>query len=168
MPSNITEHSDERDHASYVSAIALQKMQAVLPRIQTLYALSADTIVSLGRTRLGKPRDARDAKRMITMLSAQEHTVYSAICVYCTSTQSFLQGVDSAFLRFRKLSGEEIDAYIANKRWRGAAGAYKLQEDASILIESIRGAPSTILGLPVHLFECILSEYARTNKISHL
>ncbi len=168
LPSSVVEHSDATEHEDYVSQIALQKLQSVLPQLKTPYALSADTIVCVDSLRLGKPRDAADAKEMITCLQGRMHRIYSGICFYAVQNKTILQAVDSAELRFSRLRTAEIDRYIAQNSWQGAAGAYKLQDDALVLIESLHGAPSTVLGLPVHTLAAILDRYIRTNKISHL
>ena len=50
---------------------------------------------------------------------------------------------------FRRLSSDEIAAYVACGEWQGKAGGYAIQGRAEIFVKAIDGAYSTVVGLPL-------------------
>lgn len=105
--------------------------------------LCADTTVALGPTILGKPQDAADAARMLQMLSGTTHRVLTAVV---------LQGqarVSVSHVRWRSLTPDEIDRYVASGEPMGKAGGYAIQSRAAAWTEHIDGSYSGIMGLPL-------------------
>ncbi len=60
-------------------------------------------------------------------------------------------------MRFRSLTREEIDAYVATGEWEGRAGAYAIQGRGAALVERIEGDYLNVVGLPVALLVRILA-----------
>jgi septum formation protein len=109
--------------------------------------IAADTIVVLGKTILGKPKDAADAQRMLKMLSGREHEVITGVCVMSgKKKKSFVTSTDVVF---KKLTKQEIDFYIASGEPMDKAGAYAIQGIGSFLVREIRGSYTNVVGLPV-------------------
>ena len=52
-------------------------------------------------------------------------------------------------VRFKRLSREEIDAYVASGEWRGKAGGYAIQGLAGGFVIRIVGSYSNVVGLPL-------------------
>ena len=110
--------------------------------------LCADTTVALGRSILGKPRDAEDAKRMLARLSGRSHRVLTAVAV--GQGARLVQVLSVSQVRFVPMSAADIETYVASGEPMGKAGAYAVQGLAAAYIARISGSYSGIMGLPLH------------------
>jgi septum formation protein len=111
--------------------------------------LGADTEVVLNDTIFGKPKDAADAIRMLTLLSGRTHHVLTAIAL--TWEQNSAVEISTSAVTFRALARDEIERYIATGEPFDKAGAYAIQGRAATFVQRIDGSYSGIMGLP--LFE---------------
>ena len=109
--------------------------------------IAADTVVSIDGQVLGKPRDRAEAREMLSRLSGREHTVYTGVTVMQAGRR--LTEHEATHVRFRALSGAEMDAYIATGEPMDKAGAYGIQELGGLLVEGIRGDYFNVMGLPI-------------------
>ena len=112
--------------------------------------LAADTIVYLDTEILGKPKDQQEAQEMLTKLSGKTHKVATAITLMKLDG-SYHSAVETTTVIFRNISQEEIINYINKYQPYDKAGAYAIQEPASLFIERIEGCYSNVVGLPVTL-----------------
>lgn len=110
--------------------------------------ITADTIVWLDNTVLGKPRDAAHAMEMLRRLSGKTHQVITGVCL---TTQEFQRSFTTVTeVTFAPLTEEEIKYYVTNYRPLDKAGAYGIQEWIGFVgVESIRGSYFNVMGLPV-------------------
>lgn len=113
--------------------------------------LGADTIVLAGTEILGKPRDRRDAARMLRKLSGRAHRVITGVCLVRAPRRVVALKHAATLVRFRKLSDAEIRRYIRTPEPLGKAGAYAIQEQASKFVTRIEGCYFNVVGLPVAL-----------------
>lgn len=159
----IPAHGEEKDEglreAALVQALSMQKAREVaqLPQAKNKAVLGADTIVSLDGETLGKPKDERDAARMLRALSGRVHEVYTGVCISLpTPTGERKEYIDAAktSVRFYTLTEEQIDAYIKTGSAMDKAGAYGIQDGG--LVESIDGSYSNVVGLPLELIKEML------------
>ena len=143
----------------YVERVTLAKSAAALKRWQQgqlpwAPILCADTTVSLSQQIdgeiLGKPTDALDAARILTMLSGKAHEVLTAVAITITPTEKPLYLLQVSTVQFAHLTQEQIDAYIASGEPFGKAGAYGVQGLGGAFIPSITGSYSGIMGLPIY------------------
>jgi septum formation protein len=112
--------------------------------------LAVDTDVALDGRLLGKPADERGARRRLAALSGRAHEVLSGVVVLDAGGGSGERSaVARTEVRFRSIDAATLDLYLASGEWRGRAGAYAIQGLGSILVESIRGDFSNVVGLPV-------------------
>ena len=109
--------------------------------------IGADTVVALDGAILGKPHDAADAHRMLRALSGRTHSVYTGVTVM-RGRQS-LSHAERTEVRFRPLSDDEIDRYIATGEPMDKAGAYGAQGWASLFVERLEGDFFNVMGLPL-------------------
>ena len=121
-----------------------------------LIVIGADTMVVLDGKIFGKPRSLSDAKHMLRQLSGRTHEVITAVSVWMISAPAtddislgFRTFADISHVTFRDLTDEEIAAYVAMGESRGRAGSYGIEGAGVILVESIQGDYSNIVGLPV-------------------
>lgn len=109
--------------------------------------LCADTTVALGRRILGKPADAGEAIEFLRALGGRRHQVITSVVVR-NAERSFARDVVTA-VKMKRLSREELDAYIASNDWQGKAGGYAIQGPAGAFIPWIQGSYTGVMGLPV-------------------
>ena len=139
---------------TYVKRVTQLKLDAAVIRMKqrglpNAPILCADTTVALGRYILGKPEDAKDARRMLKMLSGQTHRVLTAVAVASNRKRAICVSVSQVTFAPMKLS--EMKSYVASGEPMGKAGAYGIQGLAASYISEIKGSYSSIMGLP--LFE---------------
>ena len=92
----------------------------------------------------------------IAALSGREHTVYTGVTV-CRGGQILTQHEATA-VRFRPLTAQEIDAYIATGEPMDKAGAYGIQGRGCVLVEGIDGNYHNVVGLPTCLLAGMLRQ----------
>ena len=109
--------------------------------------ISADTIVVIDGTVLGKPKDRDDAVRMLNLLSGREHSVFTALYIR-QGERTSLTSTETK-VRFKKLTEEEILWYVSTGECDDKAGAYGIQNLGSLLIEGINGDYFNVVGLPI-------------------
>jgi septum formation protein len=115
--------------------------------------LSADTIVVLGNSILGKPGSLAEARRMIRQLSGRWHEVITGICIM-DCARHFTRATSSRTrVHFRRLSPAEIEWYLQTGEYWDKAGAYGVQGYASLFIDRIEGCYFNIVGFPISAFE---------------
>ncbi len=132
----------------YAARMAREKALAV--PAGDAFVLAGDTVVALGRRILPKAEDETNARRCLELLSGRRHTVLSAIALLAPDG-TLRERLSETVVRFKRLSGAEIDAYIKGGEWHGKAGGYAIQGSAEGLIAWIAGSHSGVMGLP--LFE---------------
>lgn len=126
--------------------LALGKAQAVAKDNPGCFVLGADTVVGVGRRCLPKAEDAVEARRFLELLSGRRHHVYGGLCIISPDGTIHQKLIDTA-VKFKRLSDEEIDSYIASGEWEGKAGAYAIQGYAGAFVEKIIGSYTNVVGL---------------------
>ncbi len=150
----VTEHEDPlTDPREMVLHNAQLKATAVADLHPNALVLGADTTVALGQRALNKPANLQEARAMLKMLSGREHTVHTGICLILKNEHLLESHCITAKVRFRNLSDEAIDRYMALVNTLDKAGAYGIQEGKEIIIESFEPPISTIMGLPVEFLK---------------
>jgi septum formation protein len=134
----------QRVTALKLDAAVARRLRAGLPEAPVL---CADTTVALGRTILGKPEDARDAQRMLALLSGTTHRVLTAVALQHGRRRQAALSVSR--VRFAPLTRAQIARYAGGGEPLGKAGAYAIQGAAAAFVEHISGSYSGIMGLPM-------------------
>ena len=120
--------------------------------------ITSDTLVLCGDRVMGKPHSREEAFEMLRFLSGREHKVITAITI--RDIHQCRTSSDTAIVRFKELSDNEIWYYIDNYKPFDKAGAYGIQEWIGYIgIGQIEGSFFTIMGLPVHLIYKELLEF---------
>jgi septum formation protein len=125
---------------------------------QGYLVLSADTIVAVGETLLGKPKNSAEALQFLRLLSGRAHRVITGIYLQESGSSNFFTGYDETFVQFRQLSDQEMFDYVASGEPLDRAGAYAIQGGARGFVSSIKGSWSNVVGLPMELLELVLKE----------
>ena len=145
----------------YVERVTRAKLAAARKRLVArglppAPILCADTTVALGTRILGKPVDAADAARTLSLLAGRTHRVVTAVAVAAGRRNLF--GTSVSHVRFAALSRADIDNYVASGEPFGKAGAYAIQSAAAAWIAHIDGSYTAIMGLPLHETAALLRE----------
>ena len=150
FPSFDVSQSDSAERSSYlrphlrVMDLAKAKQQDVSADPDTV-VISSDTLVYYRGKYYGKPHTAERAAEMLRELSGVTHSVYTGVAV--RRGQDAVVFYDRAYVRFKKLSEEDISRYIREFRPLDKAGAYGVQD--GVVVDRYEGSYSCIMGLPV-------------------
>jgi septum formation protein len=117
--------------------------------------LAADTVVAAGRRILSKTEDEDAARASLSLLSGRRHRVLSAVTLVDLSGRA-RNRLSTSVVSFKRLSEEELAAYLASGEWRGKAGGYAIQGGAEALIRAISGSHSGVVGLPLYETRALL------------
>ena len=131
-------------------AARMARETALAAAARSGHVLAGDTVVAVGRRILPKAEDEATARTCLELLSGRRHRVLSAIALLAPDG-TLRERLSETQVRFKRLSGEEIRAYLAGGEWHGKAGGYAIQGSAEGLIAWIGGSHSGVVGLP--LFE---------------
>ena len=120
------------------------------------YILAADTVVAVGRRILPKAELLDEAAQCLRLLSGRNHRVHTGVCLV-TPNEAYRQRLVETRVRFKRLSEEDIEAYLASGEWRGKAGGYAAQGIAGGFIVKIVGSYSNVVGLPLYEVTTLLA-----------
>jgi septum formation protein len=147
-PANLDESMRTRETPRhYAERLAREEATAMEELDPDLITIGADTIVVIDRKVLGKPVDAADAFRMLSLLSGRAHTVITAVAV--SRAKKLRSAVEVVRVKVRPLSKEEIAAYIATGEPMDKAGAYGIQGFGATIVERVEGDYFAVMGLPL-------------------
>jgi septum formation protein len=139
----------ERPRAHAVR-LAAEKARAASHSAPDAIILAGDTVVGAGARILPKAEDEATARECLTLLSGRRHRVFSAIAVV-TPDGRMREALSETIVRFKRLSEQELEDYVAAGEWRGKAGGYAIQGSAEGFCDWLSGSHSGVVGLP--LFE---------------
>jgi len=129
--------------------------------------ISCDTIVNLNNQIIGKPLDFQDAINKITLLNGKQHEVITSITLLIIDNGQCINITDSEItqVKFKNLNQYEIVDYITKINYLDKAGAYAIQEHRNLLVASINGSTTNVIGFPLRLFFKMLTKLNLLEKI---
>lgn len=153
------EFSEELAVEEVAAHLALRKSHAYPKELQQNdILLTADTVVIVDNTILGKPANREEAIKMLSTLSGRTHSVVTGVALRMTDRTHFFSV--SSSVSFRELEEEEIIYYIDTFKPYDKAGAYGIQEWIGyVAIESIEGSFFNVMGLPIQRLYVELEEF---------
>jgi septum formation protein len=135
--------------------LAREKALKAQERIRTredlkgAFILAADTVVAVGRRIMPKPELLEEAASCLRLLSGRTHRVYSGVCLV-TPNDSVKTRLVETRVRFKRLSEQDIESYLASGEWRNKAGGYAIQGLAGTFVVKLVGSYSNVVGLPLY------------------
>jgi septum formation protein len=129
-------------------ALASAAIAAGRADLSPCLTLGADTVVGVGRRILPKCETRDDAELCLDLLSGRGHRVFTGLALV-TGGGSVRRRLVETRLRFKRLSPDEVEAYLASAEWRGKAGGYAIQGLAGAFVERLVGSYSNVVGLPL-------------------
>lgn len=183
--SNADETIDENDPESFVRALSFRKAKEVFDRLfaagrRDFAVIGSDTVVAFqkeGEAKpviIGKPKDAENAVRILSMLSGKTHRVFTGVSVIadipdenaaaqCSirkkeeiQTECSIQEkaeiqteCSITEVTFETLSPDEIADYVNSGDPLDKAGSYGIQGPFGMFVREIRGNYFTVIGMPI-------------------
>src|SRR5688500_6901089 len=138
---------------------AHRKARAVARQHPDALVIGADTVVALGLTIFGKPKDAEDAQKMLRALAGKTHQVITGIALMHLAARRERLFAVSTTVVFRKLTAAQIGEYVAKVHTLDKAGAYAIQEHGEMIVEKVNGSFFNVVGLPLERLEQELREW---------
>ena len=166
IPANVKENlsSQKISPSRLVVSLALKKTNYIVnknknsKKIKNSIVIGADTIIVLGKKILGKPKNKKDAFRILSLLSGKKHLVITGLALIDTKSSKYISGFEKSTVWFKILSSQMINKYIKTSEPMDKAGAYALQGKGRLLISKISGREDNIIGLPREKLKNMLSK----------
>ena len=156
LPTDIDETPQRAEQPrSLAKRLSRQKAEKALESLRRdgeaegAFILAADTVVSVGRRILPKTELIDEASNCLRLLSGRSHRVYTGLCLV-TPAGKFRQKLVDTRVRFKRLSREELESYLASGEWRGKAGGYAIQGLAATFVVKLVGSYTNVVGLPLY------------------
>jgi septum formation protein len=128
-------------------AVAEENARRKALAVPSALTLGADTDVAIDGEILGKPRDAAQAREFLARLAGRTHEVVGGIAILRDA--HLVTAVEVTEVRFRALSPDLIDWYVATGEWQGRAGGYAIQGFGAVLVAGVAGDYLNVVGLPL-------------------
>ena len=149
-PSNCEEvmHSELEPH-ELAKSLSFQKAEEVAKKHPTAIIIAADTFIVFEDKLMGKANSKAEARRMLTALNDNSHSVITGFTILDTDNNSTVSSSVETKVHLRKMTPEEIESYVASGEPLGKAGAYAIQGLGSVIVKGIEGDYSNVVGLPL-------------------
>jgi septum formation protein len=147
---NATEFAQAASYFKARSAASLNRSQVIL---------AADTVVARDGRIYGKPVDRQDARRILLSLSGTTHEVITGVTVLDPRSARRVITMDRTAVTMRRMSSEELEAYLDSGEWQDKAGSYGIQDIGDKFVERISGSFSNVVGLPMELVADLLEQF---------
>jgi septum formation protein len=134
--------------AHQVLEFALGKAVSVAAAYPRAIVIGSDTMIGIDGERIGKPVDARDARRILRLLSGKRHTIYTSVGIVDRGGPG-LRCVETVEVDMRPFETADIESYLEVGESMDKAGAYSIQGEGRNLITAIRGDYLAAVGLPL-------------------
>lgn len=154
---------DGESPCQMVMRLAFEKGMDIASRQKNDLIISADTIVVIDNTVLGKPENEIEARKMITSLSGRTHQVITGISLINLDNNKKIIDYVISNVKFKNLSEEDINDYIRTKESLDKAGAYGIQGYGALLVDEIQGDYFNIVGLPISRLSDLLKKHFNIN-----
>ncbi|APH73354.1 Maf-like protein [Aquibium oceanicum] len=157
FPADIDETPQKAEHPrSLAKRLSKEKAEKALASLSKeagwegdAYILAADTVVAVGRRILPKADLLDEASNCLRLLSGRSHRVYTGLCLITPGGKARQKLVETR-VRFKRLSREELESYLASGEWRGKAGGYAVQGLAGTFVVKLVGSYTNVVGLPLY------------------
>jgi len=167
IPANIDEPTEAQFGScrQYVQQVSWLKAAAVAPQFSDGLILSADTVGWAHGRVIGKPADAEDARRILTMLGGDVHELWTGVTFWKRPEDWQLCWQEMTKVSVRKMNDEEMNAYLATNKWVGASGAYAIEGPHDPIVRVVEGSLTNVIGLPMESLErCLDAAIRLTNS----
>jgi septum formation protein len=156
LPADVPEEPLKGETPPQLAArLALAKARVVADSNADAIVLAADTVVACGRRILPKAEDAATARRCLTLLSGRRHRVHGGITVLAPGRTPSTRLI-TTIVSFKRLTEDEIAAYLDSGEWHGKAGGYAIQGRAAAFVKTLNGSYTNVVGLDLFATAALL------------
>jgi septum formation protein len=142
--------------------LAQQKAQAIAQKHPEAIILAADSVAVAAGKILEKTSDPEMERKYLNLISGRRHRIYTSVCV--RQGEIIKQKTVMSVMKFKRLSHQEIETYVANGEWKGKAGGYSIEGIAESFISFMSGSHSNIIGLPLYEARNLLLSFGLEEK----
>jgi septum formation protein len=142
-----------------VRQLSIQKAKTVEARHKNSIIIAADTVGVMGDRILGKPHTKNEARKMLHEISGKSHLVITGFSIIDTTTDKIVTRTVDTRVSIKKLTREEIDAYVKTGEPLDKAGAYAIQGMGAVMVEKIEGDYYNVMGLPLNALTEALKKF---------
>jgi septum formation protein len=133
-----------------VKRLSQEKMTLASAKVKEGIIITADTIVVLDKQIIGKPKNKKDAVKILNLLSDKKHYVYTGFSIMDKKSNIVITDYEKTAVIFNKLTTAQIKNYVNDGSPMDKAGAYGIQDDyGSVFVKRINGCYYNVVGLPV-------------------
>jgi septum formation protein len=166
VPARVEErHSRTGEPEALVRHNSLTKAAKVARSHPSEPVLGADSMVSIDGTNLDKPVDLEEARKMLENLSGRTHRVFTGVTLILRSDEIAETICVSSAVTFKALGEGDIKNYLATVNPLDKAGAYGIQEGREMIIQSVAGSVSNVMGLPMERLADLLRRYGLFDRL---
>jgi septum formation protein len=130
-------------------ALRLAEQKAAACQASGAFIIAADTVVGVGRRILPKAEHRAEAEMCLRLMAGRAHRVFTGICVRAPDGRQVARLVETR-LKMKRLTEQEIAAYLDSGEWQGKAGGYGIQGQAGAFISHLSGSYTSVVGLPMY------------------
>ena len=129
--------------------LSSEKAKNIAAKYKNALVIAADTFIVFKGSLMGKPHTREEARRMLTLLNGKAHSVITGFTIIDTNTKKKLSRSVETKVYFRKMTAQEIEAYVKTGEPLDKAGAYAIQGIGAVIIKKIEGDYFNVVGLPL-------------------
>jgi len=137
---------------------ALRKAKDVAKRLKSGVVIGADTVVLVGKSIIGKPKNTKTAIKTLKLLSKKPQWVYTGLAVIDIDRNKTYAAYEKTKVYMQRLGDKEIKNYFRKVSPMDKAGAFDIQGLGSIFIDRIEGCFYNVVGLPLAKLSKILKK----------
>jgi septum formation protein len=151
IPSNYKEDINLKlSNTNLAKVLALGKAKDVSGKLKEGIVIGSDTFIVFKNKRIGKPKNKKEAKKILKMISGKKIKIYSGVAIIDIKKNNKITDCEITEIKMKKLTPGEIDSYIKTGEPLDKAGAFGIQGMGAVFIEKINGCYSNIVGLPLN------------------
>lgn len=112
--------------------------------------IGSDQVATLDNHILGKPHTHANATIQLNSFCQREVVFMTSLCLFNPAANRIQISIESYKVRFRDLSGAQIENYLQREQPYDCAGSFKAEGLGICLFEKLEGDdPNTLVGLPL-------------------
>lgn len=139
--------------------LSQEKAKTVALKYKDALIIAADTFIIFKGEALGKPHTNEEAKRMLSLLNGKTHSVITGYTVMDTGSNKKISRLVESRVTFKKLTEDEIKAYVKSGEPLDKAGAYAVQGLGAVIVKRIEGDYFNVMGLPLSSLTEVLKKF---------
>lgn len=158
----VASHFDEEsipyagDPAEYAVMLSMEKAKVLQKNFPKATILTADTVVSIDKLLLGKPKNDQEVLEMLNLLNGRTHSVITGVSV--VSPNGTVSAHEETKVTCNSLTPDELHRYMRKLKLTDKAGGYAIQNSGSLLVKGIEGCYYNVCGLPINTVRIVLQK----------